>query len=111
MRWIVYYHDGSTFSSEMGEPKDAPAYGAQIILSLSDNGWIPLQEVDFYYFRRYEDGFGEWFRAPDVTSLVAQVLDNTYIIERVLQGLTMRQKNWEALERRARKQLKALRKA
>lgn len=109
MEWIVYYHTGETFNSDMGNPADAPAHGVQFILSQSDVGWVCLKGADYYYYRHYADGFGEWCKAMEISGLLAQVMDNVSNMERILQGLTIRQQNFDALERRVKFDLAKLR--
>jgi len=69
MDWIVYYEDGSTFTSDDGKPEDAPRRGAMIvanrdrecgkILSWNEESGTqaPLQysDADFFVWRK-----GQW---------------------------------------------------
>jgi hypothetical protein len=42
MKWTVYYIDGSTFSSDDGEPKDAPRQGVALIVQ-----YVPDRKVEW----------------------------------------------------------------
>ncbi len=50
IQWRIYYSDGSTFDSTQGTSDDAPAFGVQVILQLTDNGRIrdSVTGGDFY---------------------------------------------------------------
>ena len=50
LAWRVYYANGSTFDSSMGEPDDTPALGGICILQrdADGRGVERLQEQDFY---------------------------------------------------------------
>ena len=109
MDWIIYYHTGVTYSSLSGRPQDAPKHGVQIILSKFDYGWAFMEGADYYVYREYEDGFGEWYRAKVVTDLVSQLVMNAHEVTAVVEGYTMRETNWRALHRRATRHIAKLR--
>jgi hypothetical protein len=47
--WIIYYSDGSTFSSDDGAWTDAPAWDVQVVLFYHPiNGWYMRHNADFY---------------------------------------------------------------
>ena len=51
MRWCIFYGDGSTFSHEQGEPKDAPAFDVQVIVQDWCQPPQVLHKVDLYWWR------------------------------------------------------------
>lgn len=105
-KWLIYYDDGSTFSYLNGEPKDAPPEGVEIIIGLSDNNKrAMLFGAEHYYFRRYEDGFAEWFQAKSDFSAFTQLHAHAHQIEAFISARTMRSKSFEQLKRRAKRQL------
>lgn len=56
MLWKIYYTGEETFSSDNGEPWEAPRLGVLAIVSLEpDNGRQILARKDFYWWE------GEWF--------------------------------------------------
>lgn len=51
IEWKIFYDDGSTFSSEDGEPHEAPRTGVQAIPQLNDDeGRHVLFGADYYYW-------------------------------------------------------------
>lgn len=51
--WIIYYDDKSTFDSTQGEPKDAPAWGVQVIAQEDDLvGRYFIQGHNYYWWLR-----------------------------------------------------------
>ena len=57
--WRVYYGDGSTFDSSMGEPDDAPAWGGVRVLQHGvDGGGAAVDGCDFYVYES-----GRWIGA------------------------------------------------
>ena len=52
VKWRIYYTDGTTFDSTQGNPDDAPAFGVQVIVQLSDNGRLrdTLKGSDYYVY-------------------------------------------------------------
>ena len=62
MRWKIHYGDGSTFSSNDGDPFDAPALNVQIIVVRDDDpssqlGRYPVHRFDYYWWDE-PDWFG-----------------------------------------------------
>ena len=56
--WRIYYTDGTTFDSSMGEPEDAPARGvAAISQADEDAGRAGVAGVDWYL---WESDIGCW---------------------------------------------------
>lgn len=67
--WRIYYHDGSTFSNEDGEPSQAPADGIEVIVQVDARaGRSVIEGKDFYIFDGAKwvgmdgDGMKAWFR-------------------------------------------------
>lgn len=50
--WRIYYADGSMFDAEMGQPGDAPSFGAQVILVRDGRHQRRvLKFADYYLYR------------------------------------------------------------
>ncbi len=57
IEWVIFYSDGSTFSSEDGSPDDAPALDIQVIAQKDETvGRKLLIHKDYYW---YMDG--RWY--------------------------------------------------
>ena len=59
-RWIVFYTDGSTFTSVDGSPWDAPRRSVQRIASCKaskESDWYNVQQSDYFY---WEEDNGGW---------------------------------------------------
>jgi hypothetical protein len=55
MRWIVYYGDGSSFTSEDGPPDAAPRTNVQVVVNHSvKRGKLPWHSVDYYCWQGNE---------------------------------------------------------
>lgn len=51
MKWRIYYTDGTTFDSTMGEPEDAPCWGVAAISQVDpDSGRAGVAGVDNYWW-------------------------------------------------------------
>ena len=48
MDWKVYYGDGSTFSSDDGEPREAPPHGVQVIVERVGERTMQHSLGDYY---------------------------------------------------------------
>lgn len=88
LRWRIYYDDGPTFSSEDGDPVDAPAYGVICIVACDPavnriilNGW------DWYYY----DG-QEWW-GGDIYGLLDRLCHRIPTFA-VCQGRTVRNEDY-----------------
>jgi hypothetical protein len=56
IKWKIYYADGTTFSSEDGEPASAPAIGVQcVVVPADDVGRMVLCGFDYYSYHK-----GNW---------------------------------------------------
>jgi hypothetical protein len=59
MRWKIFYVDGGTFSSQDGEPQDAPGWGVAAIAQEDEVVNIQIhQGNDFYCF---DEKFAGWY--------------------------------------------------
>lgn len=47
--WIIFYGDGSTFSSDDGKPCDAPPLNVQVLIQENANGKWVFYTKDNYY--------------------------------------------------------------
>ncbi len=57
-KWLIYYTDGTKFSSDDGTPWDAPRRSIQAIASSSPEvGFFWIYGKDYYY---YEEEHGGW---------------------------------------------------
>jgi hypothetical protein len=65
--WRIYYADGDTFSNVDGSPQNAPKKGVTCIVAL-DAGYstvVRYHGTDFYWYRQYPDGTGDWFHGGE----------------------------------------------
>ncbi len=68
-KWIIYYDDGGTFSSDEGSPEEAPLDGIQVIADKLDGQPQYLFDRDFYYWtgdmwvHGYQRDFECWVRS------------------------------------------------
>lgn len=96
--WRIYYGDGSTFDSSMGEPRDVPALKGICILQRSEDGRgvTCICESHFYIHDGVAwvpiDKTGVWDR------LISHDMPNTLIVGRML-----RNEQYAAIVQRARK--------
>jgi hypothetical protein len=60
-RWIIFYTDGSVFTSADGTPWNAPRRDVQSIVSVKDNGtdWYNVNMHDFFYWEEENGGWNE----------------------------------------------------
>lgn len=73
LRWRIYYDDGTTFDSSMGESAKAPSFGVICIVQPSDRtGRSILERWDWYY---WHVEWQEWSGA-DIHGLLDQLLHN-----------------------------------
>lgn len=101
IRWRIYYGDGSTFDSSMGEPEDAPGYDTQIIVGYERNaGRIVYYLWDWYYYRVYPDGWGEWYGC-DLHGLLDIQLHFPKEIKCIKMGRSVRNEVFDEIKRKA----------
>jgi hypothetical protein len=75
-RWIIFYTDGTTFTSVDGEPWDAPRRSVQCIASYRElNDWYHIHGTDYFY---YEEEHGGWNDARDIFSAFDHILRAKY---------------------------------
>lgn len=80
--WRIYYDDGSTFDSSMGEPEDAPGFGVQCVVEADDDaGRVVLAGFDWYY---YHCGSCRWW-GSDIHGLLDKLL-HRIDVEALMQG-------------------------
>ena len=78
MDWRIYYADGSTFDSSMGEPHEAPSLGFVAVVAYHPvTGKRYIQQSWDYYF--YHTDF-EWW-GLDTRGLVDWAIDNGWATE------------------------------
>ena len=70
VRWRIYYSGGTTFDSSQGSPDDAPAWGVQVILQLSDKDRRreSIANADYYV---YQSGFWVGSDLPGIIDRLA----------------------------------------
>lgn len=89
-RWIIFYTDGTTFTSVDGEPWDAPRRSVQSIASYKPlNDWYNVNLTDYYY---YEKENGGWNEARDLFTVFDHLLRAKYPC--VMFGRMLSDENW-----------------
>lgn len=75
--WIVYYSDGSSFTSEDGPASAAPRTDVQVVVNHSvKRGKLPWHSVDYYCWQGDEwvphalDGLHDYLAAPGTEKIV-----------------------------------------
>ena len=70
--WTIYYDNGSTFSNEDGEPKDAPCTGVLAVIYYDPDGQRKIRSgVDYYWWEDdplSEVGENQWY-SGDIAGL------------------------------------------
>ena len=99
-RWIVFYTDGSIFTSADGSPWDAPRRSVQSIASVKDSGddWYNINMSDFFYFEEWtSDGqpVGGWHCAKNMFDVMDHLLRAKHPC--VLFGRMLSDAAWKAL--------------
>lgn len=81
LEWRIYYSDGTTFSSDDGLPKDAPAWDIQVIIQPDSRvGLRTISHKDFFLFIR-----GVWI-GVDFTGLLDYLANDFDSVEAVKIG-------------------------
>jgi hypothetical protein len=93
--WIIFYSDGSTFSSERGSSAAAPAWDVQAIACDDEQVGHVVQQRDYYWI---EDG--EW-TGGDLISLLQWLADQGL----VKVGRFTSNKRWDEITAEARRSL------
>lgn len=76
--WVIYYEDGSSFTSENGEPGLAPRDGVQVVAVRDDRtDKLIWHSFDFYCWQgewvpRNEAGLYDYLRQPGKEKIVLQ---------------------------------------
>ena len=59
--WVIWYADGSSFTSQDGPPEAAPRVGVQVVCMRDDRvGFIPWFNDHFYCWQKDTAGVGYW---------------------------------------------------
>ena len=101
MRWRIYYADGSTFSSDEGEPKDSPPWGAVLVTQRDVPGMDVLSGEPFFVHRADLD---LWLKVDEV-GLMDQMAHFAHVIDCVRPGRWAPVPEWKAICRRADEEL------
>lgn len=102
MDWKIYYGDRSTFSSEQGDPEDAPAYNVQVIIQKDNEkgcgniGTLHLRLHDWYYYRISEN---MWY-GGDLHGILDLILSREPIIA-ICQGRMLPKCDYKEIEKAA----------
>ena len=56
--WIIYYGDGSEFTSDDGTPAQAPAENIQVIAQ--NDGTVGRELLSMFDFYRYDEAYQKW---------------------------------------------------
>jgi len=99
--WIIYYSDGSIFSSDDGSWEKAPSLGVQVIL---------FRNLATKWEMRHS---GDFFRLADDNSIVAMDEDGmkdhvVNVLGVVKQGRMHSKKAWDAVYQQAKQDMAAL---
>ncbi len=97
LKWKVYYADNSTFSSDDGEPWEAPGYGVQAVCQPEpDVGLETLHAFDYYIYRR-----GCWLGIGGHDGLVDHMISYAPEIKAVLAGRQIPRQDYQVVMRLA----------
>lgn len=97
-RWIIFYTDGSVFTSADGSPWEAPRANVQRIANSKtghEKDWYNVQSYDFFY---YEQDRGGWNEARDIATVTLHLLRASKPL--VVFGAMLSDKNWQQAHRR-----------
>ena len=90
-KWVIYYDDGSIYTSEDGPPFDGPGYG---VIAIWQQGHDLLFNKDFYLRKR------ECWLEVDMIGLVDQLVVSAPLIEAVKVGRVVSRDAFKAIMRR-----------
>lgn len=99
MDWKVYYGDGLTFSSNNGEPSQAPPYNVMAVVQLDKRTGISVYNQWDWYF--YSTGINKWFGA-DLFGVMDQIMHNCEKIKGVIQGRVTTSEKFQEILNKAR---------
>jgi hypothetical protein len=101
VKWRLYYGDNTVYDDLMGEPEDAPNFDVQVIACYEKGSGRQLYyNFDWYYFKVWDDGLGEWFGA-DIYGLLDQLLTYPRQIKCIKQGRSVRNEVFREILKRA----------
>lgn len=83
IEWLIYYDDGTVFSSEDGEPWESPGYGVLAVLQDRENTVLCSQ--DFYIYRK---DYGCWIEVH-IEGLIDHLVTNAPDVLAVRAGRTV----------------------
>lgn len=96
--WRIYYTDGSTFSSDDGEPWESPSWGAALVVQPEVVGMDTLYYGNPFFLHRTD--LDQWFNVDD-TGLIDQFAHFAHVIDCVRPSRWMPTVEWKELMRRA----------
>jgi hypothetical protein len=97
-RWIVFYTDGSVFTSANGTPWKAPRTDVQRIANCKEGhekDWYNVQSYDYFY---YEKARGGWNEAKDWQTVMLHLLRASRPL--VVFGSMLSDREWEQTHKR-----------
>lgn len=95
--WRIYYADGSTFDSTIGEPGSAPSYGVQVILIREGRfNRRVLKLGDYYLFR---PSLNRWTEHEDAASVIIAAAGEPWVT--LICGSYLRESDFEQVLIRA----------
>lgn len=99
LNWKIRYGDGSAFSSEDGEPHEAPPHNVMVVSQKDERvGTAVLNQWDWYV---YSDDLGGWC-GVDVFGVLDQIMHNCDKIKAVIQGRVAGDTDFQAILKKAR---------
>jgi len=97
--WRIYYSDGSTFDSSMGDPGDVPAYGVICIPQPDEMvGRVIMHGWDWYYYVPEDK---QWW-GSDVFGVIDRLCHRLSVVA-LLQGRNLSNKDFASVMGRADK--------
>lgn len=101
VKWRLYYSNGTVFDNTMGEAEDAPTLDVQVVACYEKGSGRQLYyNFDWYYYKVWEDGFGEWFGA-DIFGLLDQLLNCPRQVKCIKQGRSVRNEVFRGILKQA----------
>ena len=98
-RWIVFYDDGTVFSNRNGDPWNAPAVGALILLQINAAGNWVMYERDHCYCWGWREP-NEWVPC-DARGFEDYIMHHRKTPLKVLFGRWTSDANFKRIHRRA----------
>jgi hypothetical protein len=99
MWWRIYYEDGKVFTSDDGEPFDAPRVGVEIVVQEKDGSHELVFGRDHFYWEPSRGGWmtSDWFGAIDHLMRSKR--------QCLLFGRQLNDDDWRALHKRVRDEM------